>query len=68
MRAAQGRVKEEFAGRPGQAFGSRNLGYSGLGDWKAGATRTEQEPRVWKRPGVRGKTGLGGHISACLLN
>lgn len=30
--AAQGIVKEEFAGRPDKAFGSRELGYSGLGE------------------------------------
>lgn len=43
---AQGLVKEEFAGRPDKAFGSRNLGYSGLGGLKAGATRDKQEHRV----------------------
>lgn len=56
---AQGLVKEEFAGRPDKAFGSRNLGYSGLGGLKAGATRDKEEHRVWKRAGGREKTGLG---------
>lgn len=65
--AARGIVKEEFAERPDKAFGSRNLGYSGLGDLKARATRDKQEHRVWKRAGVREKTGLGWSHFACLL-
>lgn len=60
MRAAQGRAKEEFAGRPGKAFGSRNLGYSGLGDWKAGATRTEARAQGVEEAWCEGEDRFGG--------
>lgn len=49
---AQEIVKEESAGRLDKAFGSRDLGDSGLTDLKTGATRDRSKGTVWKRSGM----------------